>query len=138
MTNVTGTNMPGGVQNTGAHQTPAGSEQSQQVSSEDADHFAGLMAPSGNALPVSIGSDASQALELQQAMSQISSMDSAHAGVAGMAQQLGLSVPAPGQSAAEYLQQLFNQQQAAGQTTEAESLPAGPAGPAQHQNDGDE
>lgn len=137
MTNVTGPNTPGGIQNTGADQTPAGSAQSQEVSSEDVDQFASLMTQSGNALPVSNGSDASQALALQEAAHQMALMQSAHANIGGLAQFVP-SGPAPGQSPAEYLQQLFDQQQAAGQITEVESLPAGPAGPAQHQNDGDE
>lgn len=129
--------MPGGVQNTGADQTPAGSAQSQEVSSGDADHFANLMAQSGTALPASNGLAPSQALELQMAVAQLTFADSLPPDVAQLA-QLVSSGPAPGQNPAEYLQQLFNQQQAAGQITETESLPADPAGLAQNQNDGDE
>lgn len=140
MSNVTGPNGPGGIQSTETDQTPTGSPQNQNVSSEDASHFANLMSTGGspnNAAGQSVPASAQNMMEQlqqlfnqQQMANQLPDLGSLPALVGGPAQP-GSTGPTIDQQIAELLQQLSDLQQSTGQAPDVGSPPAGPAGPAQ-------
>ncbi|MEM8985374.1 MAG: hypothetical protein AAGC95_01505 [Pseudomonadota bacterium] len=136
MSNSIGNNMPGGVQSPEAGQTPAGSAQPQDASSEDADHFANLMASGGSQSNVAgasgqtpgqdIMEQLQQLFNQQQTAGQLPDLSSLPALVGGPAQP-GSTGPAPGEDIMELLQQLSDQQQAAGAAGPAQPGSNGPA-----------